>query len=213
MSDLLLQQLPALLGVVVGGTATFVTTSLADRAKWRRERRERWDAARMQVYTEFGDAVKQVFNLATRIAAGKGFPHAVDPIEPSAQAIAALGEAESARARAWEAVLLLGDPATVDAARAWWHEVWRFVWFARGWETDPEQWPIAVSESDAARQRYYDCARNDLGVGGTVAVIAPPGPRWFLAYKDAAPSQPSDPLKQHAAGNAESAPPDKVTPA
>lgn len=209
MSNPLLQQLPALLGVVVGGAATFVTTSLADRAKWHRDRRERWDVARMQAYTEFGDAVKQVFNLATRIAAGRGFPRAVDPMEPTAQAIAALGEAESVRARAWEAVLLLGDPATVDAARTWWHEVWRFVWFARGWETDPEQWPVAVSESDAARQRYYDCARADLGVGKAVAVIAPPGPRWYLARSG---SQSNDP-PQHAAGGAESAPPDQTAPA
>jgi hypothetical protein len=86
----------------------------------------------MQAYTEFGDAVKHVFHLATRIAASKGFPHSVEPMEPDAQANTVLSDAESARARAWEAVLLLGDPATVDAARAWWHEVWRFVWFARG---------------------------------------------------------------------------------
>jgi hypothetical protein len=98
--------------------------------------------------------VKHVFNLATRIAAGKGFPRAVDLVEPSPQAIAALGDAGIARARAWEAVLLLGDPATVDAARTWWREVWWFVWFARRWLTDSEQWPIALAESDAARQRY-----------------------------------------------------------
>jgi hypothetical protein len=162
------------------------------------ERSERWDAARMQAYTEFGDAVKHVFNLATRIAASKGFPHSVDPMEPDAQAIAVLGDAEGARARAWESVLLLGDPATVDAARTWWHEVWRFAWFARGWLTDPEQWPIALAESDAARQRYYECARRDLGVGGAVAATAPPEPNWLLAYRAASPKHHGPPADQAA---------------
>jgi len=97
MSSPLVQQLPALVGVVVGGAATFVATSLGDRARWSRERRDRWDAARMKAYVEFGDAVKHVFNLSTRIAAGRGLPYSADPLPPGAETLAALGEAEAAR--------------------------------------------------------------------------------------------------------------------
>jgi hypothetical protein len=172
-------ELPALIGVAVGAIAAYLTTSMADRARWQRERDERWDAARMQGYGEFADSVKEVFGLATRMAAGRGIAHAVEPLVPDAEAAAALAEAESKRARAWESVLLLGNPETVDAARAWWHEVWRFVWFARGWLTDAGQWESALAESDAARQKFYDCARRDLGVGGVVTAIGPPHPRWL----------------------------------
>ena len=181
MSDPLVQQLPALVGVALGATAGYVTTSLADRSRWRRARDERWDAARMQAYSDFGNAVKRVFDLATRIAAGRGIQHAVQPLTPDDDSAAALTEAEGARARAWESVLLLGDPVTVDAARAWWHEVWRFVWFARGWLSDSEHWSGALAESNAARQRFYDCARRDLGVGGDVSAIGPSQPRWLAA--------------------------------
>lgn len=64
MSTPLVLELPALVGVAVGAVATYVTTSLGDRARWRRTRDERWDVARMEAYAEFGNAVKHVFNLA-----------------------------------------------------------------------------------------------------------------------------------------------------
>lgn len=50
MNNSLIQQLPVLLGVGVGTLATYATTSLADRARWRRERTARWDEARMRAY-------------------------------------------------------------------------------------------------------------------------------------------------------------------
>jgi hypothetical protein len=175
----LLQQLPALVGVVVGGAATYAATSLLDRARWRRERDERWDAARMQGYAEFANAVKEVFTIATRIAAGRGLPYATDPLTSDEESASALTDAESKRAHAWESVLLLGAPETVEAGRAWWHEVWRFVWFARGWIDDPQQWEAAQSESELARQRFYDCARRDLGVKGAASTIGPLQPRWM----------------------------------
>lgn len=179
MTNPLLQQLPALVGVVVGGAATYVATSLLDRARWRRERDERWDAARMQGYAEFANAVKEVFTIATRIAAGRGLTYAADPLAPDEESSSALSEAESRRARAWESVLLLGAPETVEAGRVWWHEVWRFVWFARGWLNDPQQWEEAHTESDMARQRFYDSARRDLGVRGAASAIGPLHPRWL----------------------------------
>jgi hypothetical protein len=110
MSTPLAQQLPVLIGVAIGSVATYVTTSLGDRTRWRRGRDERWDAARMQAYSEFGNAVKEVFHLATRIAKGRGMPYSAEPLNPDMEAISALNDAESKRARAWESVLLLGDP-------------------------------------------------------------------------------------------------------
>jgi len=39
-------------------------------------------AARMQAYSDVGNAVKRVFGIATRIAAGRGFPQVVQPLSP-----------------------------------------------------------------------------------------------------------------------------------
>ena len=40
-------------------------------------------------------------------------PYSAEPLNPDMEAMSALNDAESRRARAWESVLLLGDPETV----------------------------------------------------------------------------------------------------
>ena len=175
MSDPIIQALPALIGVGVGTIATYATTSLAERSRWRRQQAARWDDARMRAYVEYGDAVKKVVYLSSRIAAGRGFPHSVDKLEPKEEAMEALEEADGARARAWESVLLLGEPQTIAAARAWHEAAWRLMWFARGRLTAADQWEPSIRGTDLARDRFYDCARRDLGVKGE-AVATPAWP-------------------------------------
>lgn len=172
--DAVVQQLPALLGVVIGAIATFLTTSLGDRARWQRERRSRWDESRMRAYTEYSNAVKAAHLLALRIACGRGYPHTVDPVAPDEAVLQALGVAEAERARVWEGVLLLGDPQTVAAARSWHESVWQVEAYAQGRLSAPEAWESAVTQAERARDRYYDCARRDLGVAGGLS----PTPPW-----------------------------------
>ena len=142
------------------------TGTLAERNRWRRERDARWDNARMSAYAEYGDAVKKVNHLASRIAAGRGLPHSVEPRTPDAAAMEALEEAGGVRARAWERVLLLGDPQTVAAARAWHEATWVLVYYAQGRVPSPDQWEPAMRETEVTRDRFYACARKDLGVKG-----------------------------------------------
>lgn len=165
-NSLLVEQLPALIGVCVGALATYGTTFLTERTRWRRERAVRWDDARMRAYAEYGNAVKKVLHLAVRIAVGRGFPHSIEPLAPDAEAMEALGDADGARARAWESVLLLGDPQTISAARTWHETVWRLMLFAQGQRTSAEQWELSIREANLARDNFYDCARRDLGVRG-----------------------------------------------
>jgi hypothetical protein len=129
----------------------------------------------MRAYVEYWDAVKKVAYLASRIAAGRGFQHSVDQLAPRPEAMEALEEADGARARAWESVLLLGDPQTIAAARAWHEAVWRLMGFARGRLTAADQWDPSIRETDLARDRFYYCARLDLGVKGE-AVATPAWP-------------------------------------
>jgi hypothetical protein len=68
----LLQQLPALVGVIVGAVTTYLLTSAAERTRWRRDHRVRWDGARMQAYVEYGNAVKRVVQAACSMAVTRG---------------------------------------------------------------------------------------------------------------------------------------------
>lgn len=179
MSNLLLEQLPALVGVCVGAVATYATTSLAERSRWRRERSARWDDARMRAYAGYGDAVKKMAHISSRIAAGRGFPHSVEPLVPDAEALGSLEDANSARARAWESVLLLGDTQTIAAARAWHLAVWRLVGFARGQLAAMEEWETSVRETQTARDSFYDCARRDLGISGEAVPTPVLPPNWI----------------------------------
>ena len=132
----------------------------------------------MHAYTEYGNAVKKVYHLATRIAAGRGLPHSVEPLTPDKEAIEALSDAEGERGRAWEPVLLFGDPETVASARAWRQAVWRLVWYARGQLTATDQWEPSLRDTATARDRFYDCARRDLGVKGRAVATPPWPPSW-----------------------------------
>jgi len=75
--------------------------------------------------------------------------------------------------------LLLGDPETVTAARAWHQTVWRLEWFAAGRLTAADQWEPSMRDTEVARDRFYDCARRDLGVKGGAVPTPPWPPKWI----------------------------------
>jgi hypothetical protein len=115
----LYQRGAALLGVVVGALLGYLSSTLTERARWKRERTARWDEARMKAYADYGEAVKKISYLAVRIAAGRGLPYAIKPMPPTDEALRDLDAAEGGRARTWEPVLLLGSVAAeLDIAHA-----------------------------------------------------------------------------------------------
>ncbi|MEU1720764.1 hypothetical protein [Nonomuraea sp. NPDC005692] len=77
----LLAQLPALLGVVVGALATLATTRAADRARWNREMRTRWDAQRLDAYRQYAGTLKDLSVLAHRATARKRPGARSEPID------------------------------------------------------------------------------------------------------------------------------------
>jgi hypothetical protein len=60
------QQLPALIGVVIGALASFLAGAASERTRWRPERSSRWDERRAQAYADYGYAVKNVYVQSTR---------------------------------------------------------------------------------------------------------------------------------------------------
>jgi hypothetical protein len=64
---MLLNQLPALLAVVVGATGSYMTASRIERSRWRRGMATRWDEQRLAAYVEYMHAVKEARRLASRL--------------------------------------------------------------------------------------------------------------------------------------------------
>ena len=158
----LADQLPTLIGVVIGAAATFAATFATDRARWRREQSVRWDVKRADAYAEYGFAVKKVISLAVRIAAHRGVHALGEPLSPE-EGIGLLADAEHERAVRWETVLLLGSDEVVEAARRWHRGVFPLEEIARGYPTSAD-WETAVAVVGRERGRFYEAARNDLGL-------------------------------------------------
>jgi hypothetical protein len=165
----ILNQLPAILGVIVGVLGTLLVTSLTDRARWRRDQTVRWDIRRLDVYVTYAAMVKEIHTLAHRVSAPYRRYSKAQPIERE-QASLLLAEADTQRTKAWEAMLLLGDEATVIAARMWQNAVHAEVDLSSDDSIDELQWQSAVEVVDQARDRFYLAARENLGVhSGSVA--------------------------------------------
>lgn len=157
------QQLPALIGVVVGALASFLAGAASERARWRREQSSRWDDRRAQAYAEYAHAVKNVYVQCMRVTAMRG-QRAGDDGTAYREAVTGLSVLTDERTAKWEAVLLLGNQQTVAAARTWHRRVWQVERFARGERTDIEQWDTLMADIMADRARFYAEARRDLGI-------------------------------------------------
>lgn len=169
--DSFLGQLPALIGVVIGVLGTILATTLTDMARWKRDQSVRWDERRLDAYVEYSRAIKEIHALALGLTAARMSANLAQPISRDA-GLEMLTQAEDHRTKVWETVLLLGDAATVDAARQWRGAVWRLTEFARDLTDDDEsaEWLVAVRKADEARDSFYAVARKSVKVrGGSVA--------------------------------------------
>ncbi|MFC9618086.1 hypothetical protein [Streptomyces sp. NPDC056938] len=139
----LLDQLPALIGVVVGSLGSYAVQNLTERRQWKRQREERWDEKRFETYGRYANALKAQLRVAQRIGASLGFADVADPLQPAA-GLPLLADAESRRATEWESVLLAGDPVTIAAARRWHEMIWTIELLVREGPVDAEMWTKAI---------------------------------------------------------------------
>ena len=164
----LLQQLPTLIGVVIGSLATYVVTMSAERSRWRRRLSVRWDERRLAAYMEYANAVKKVISVATRLAAQRGVFAGGDEAA-EVYGIPDLAQAEEQRTIAWEAVLMLGNDEVVVAARHWHNGVFRLQRIAAEQPSDMN-WRQAVEATSLARRRFYEAAE---GIWGSLSATRP----------------------------------------
>jgi hypothetical protein len=156
-----IQQLPALIGVVVGALGSYLAITRGDAARFRREQVARWEERRLTVYGDYARSLKKSVTLAYRIAAHLGndpHPHPMSPEEAATH----LAEATDARDPAGEALLMLGSPDVVDRAREWVVTVMDMEAFLRDRTVDPEKWSAMLQRQRTARKRYYAAVRRDL---------------------------------------------------
>lgn len=150
-------------GVLLGSAATFIVTSTTERTRWRRAQSARWDDKRLLAYSEYANAVKHMVRLCRRIAETRGLLSTGQPIDLDA-AFTALAEAETQRAAQWETVLLLGEPATISAARAWSEQVWQLEFILRQDHPDASLFLTAYRDAMRLRNEFYAHARTDLHI-------------------------------------------------
>ncbi|MFH8798453.1 hypothetical protein ACH4F6_02455 [Streptomyces sp. NPDC017936] len=167
------QQLPTLLGVVIGALGSYLALARSDRERFRRERGERWEERRLAVYAEYARTLKKSVTLTYRVAAHLGndpHPHplSLEEAEPL------LAQAAEARDPSGEALLMLGSREVVERARTWVTAVLEMERFLRSGTRDPRAWQALLEGQRAGREGYYAAVRDDLGL--------PPGhsARWRL---------------------------------
>jgi hypothetical protein len=158
-----LQQLLTLIGVVVGALGSYFAITLGDRGRFRREEAARWQDRRLAVYSDYTRSVKAAVTVTFRLAAHFGndpHPHPLTP-ERAAEQLAAAGDQ---RDMAWEAMLLMGAPDVVDAARGWVVQVADMERFVQSEIRDPDGWSDLLDRQRAARTAFYAAARRDLAL-------------------------------------------------
>jgi hypothetical protein len=150
-------------GVLLGSAATFFVTSATERTRWQRTQSARWDDKRLVAYTEYANAVKHMVRLCRRIAETKKLLPTGQDIDLET-AFAAFAEGETQRALKWEAVMLLGEPQTISAAKTWYEQVWKLEHILREENPDKSAFIDAYRESMRIRNEFYAKARKDLNI-------------------------------------------------
>lgn len=177
-----IQQLPALIGVVIGALGSYAAVVRGDRVRFQREQAARWEDRKFAVYAEYARALKRSVTLTYRVAAHFGndpHPHPLTPWEAEPQ----LAEATIARDPAGEALILLGSPTVVERARIWVVTVMEMEAFLRAGTRDPAAWQALLDRQRAGREGYYRAVREDLAL--------PPGhsARWALTSSGTPPQR------------------------
>jgi hypothetical protein len=172
----IVDQLPTLIGVVVGAGGSYLVGAARDRVGWRRSQSTRWDETRAHAYADYTRAVKSLYLQCLRITNSRRFA-APDAATDDGASLAELDRLAGERTAVWELVLLLGDPDAVAAGRTWHRRVGLMEKLARSEEDEAMDYQALYDDIDNDRTRFYQAARKDLGIqSGDI----PFGGRWDL---------------------------------
>lgn len=157
-----LQALPALLGVLFGAAATYLSTTATERSRWRRTQSVRWDERRIAAYTDYAHTVKRLITVIVRIAAANDVFPDDDRLDP-AEGLPLLAAVSEERTVKWEAILLLGSPDVIKAARTWHQGVQDLQNLALK-QAGAATWIDTIEATSQARRGFYEAVRRELGI-------------------------------------------------
>ncbi len=160
-----IQQLPALLGVVIGALGSYWAVARGERVRDRRERETRWEERRLAVYTDYARVLKKSVTLAYRVAASLGNDPHTHPLTPE-EAAPLIAEATLAQDPYAEALLLLGNPEVVAKAREWVITVLEMEAFLRERTQDPQAWQALLAQQRAGGHGRIPLGGRGGGVAG-----------------------------------------------
>ncbi|WP_186404098.1 hypothetical protein [[Actinomadura] parvosata] len=160
-----MEQLPALIGVLLGAVGTYSVTALTERKRWKRQLATRWDERRVIAYMEYAHAVKKTISICVKLAAQRDVGVELNFLAPE-YAESDLAAAEEERTISWEAVLLFGSDEAIAAGRRWHEAVFRLELIATGQEADLS-WDLAIKATSRARGEFYRVVKREIGMKET----------------------------------------------
>jgi len=152
--------------VVTGGLVSYLGAALSEKKRFQRERASRWDQRRLEACLAYATAMKDEIRITMRIASGVGAGPKTDPLGlPDGKLFHE--KAEHARSTLFEAVMLLGDSATVAAARIWQQSAWDcYQHVSKEQNGDSGDFMALYRLAGDARSAYYECVRKSLAIEG-----------------------------------------------
>ncbi|MFJ3188558.1 hypothetical protein [Streptomyces halstedii] len=155
-------QIFTLVGVLIGALTSYFATTVAERAKFRREMATRWDERKLDTYIEYLTCVKQIQRAA--MAAGRAREQDMD----ASEALAAMEENENRRSILFETFVLLSNEKAATAAHTVNQRTWELLRTARTPSSGTaELRPIPLVE---ALNVLHEAARSDLTISSAVSV-------------------------------------------
>ncbi|MEU4509638.1 hypothetical protein AB0G05_09100 [Nonomuraea wenchangensis] len=161
------EQLPALIGVLLGAVGTYSVTALTEHKRWKRQLATRWDERRVMAYMEYAHAIKKTISICVKLASQRGIGVELNFLAPE-YSDSDLAAAEEDRTVSWEAVLLFGSDEAIVAGRRWHESVFRLELIATGQEADLP-WDLAIKATSRARGEFYRVVKHEIGMRETGA--------------------------------------------
>lgn len=162
-----MDQLPALIGVLLGAVGTYSVTALTEHKRWKRQLATRWDERRVVAYMDYAHAIKKTISICVKLASQRGVGAELNFLAPE-YSDADLAAAEEGRTVSWEAVLLFGSDEAIAAGRRWHEAVFRLELIATGQEADLS-WDSAIKATSRARGEFYRVVKREIGMRETGA--------------------------------------------
>ena len=163
MLTALVSLLAGLIGISSGAWLSYKFGDRAEQTRWQRAHLFRWDVNRLAVYSEYVEALKTEVRCCLTVAS------CLNLIErkvytPIGEAQRALEDIANRRAACFDKLLLLADPSTVEAARAWQNSVRKL---SDSLSLDPMssriEFNVLVEATGDNRDLFQNAARASLG--------------------------------------------------